>query len=266
MKFKSVWILFAILMLVFMPLRVISSYSSINIGESWWFTAAFLILLLGVWVLASFEKLSMKNIEIYKNVPLGVVSLVVAASFFWCISTYYTDKSQYDLEWQPVIMGLLSILTCIAFLVMSAVHFTGKNYFSKASFLIFCPVFWFAFDMMLFLSIQNTHTNIYNISLTAFLSLFSLYYTQVFSTSSKQNIIKLIVGFGIPAVVLSVARCIHALIYVIGNKYVSYTFVMSDVELSTCAMEAALAVYIFLVILEVHRQVSKETHTLNSIN
>ena len=251
MKFKNIWFISAILFFDFIPLKVVSFYQNIEFVNSGWFIGLFLLLIFLVPLLAGFEKLDMDNIDVRKNIPLGIVSLFVSLSFFWCIPTYYADTTQYDLEWQPIMMGLLSILTCITFIIMSITFFIGKNLFSKASFFIFCPVFWFAFDMILFLSMQNNNVNVYNIALTAFLALFFLYYTQVFSTSSKMNIIKLMVGLGVPAVLLAIPRWINAMIQLLGNSKGE----LSDVELSTCTMEAVVSVYIVLVMIDICRQI-----------
>ena len=255
MKFKSIWFVSAILLFIFVPLKIVSFYQNLEIANTGWFTALFLILLFIIPLLAGFEKLNMENIQVRKNIPLGIVSLLVAASFAWCIPTYYFDTTQYDLEWQPLIMGLLSLLTCITFIMMAIAFFLGRNLFSKASFFVFCPVFWFAFDMILFLSMQNSSVNVYNIALTSFLALFFLYYTQVFSTSSKLNIVKLMVGLGVPAVLLAIPRWIIAFINVMSNQING----MSDAELSTCGMEAVVSIYIILVMVDICSQIKENS-------
>ena len=254
MKLKMVWLFSGIIALIFAPLKIISSLNTLEFVESGWFMGLFFILL-GMIVLFTFtSKPNATNIEIKKNIPLAIVSIIVSITFFWCISTYYNDNSQYDFEWQPVLMGIFSVLTCITFIIMAVTFFTGKNVFSKLPFFIFCPIFWFSLDMLLFLSIQNDNNDIYDITLTALLSLFFVYYTQVFATCSKLNIVKLLIGLGIPSVLLTVSKCVPVIIN-FANDFQS----VSEVLLSNCAMEGAVSIYIVLVVIDVYTQAFKKS-------
>jgi len=252
LNLKIVWLLSGILALIFVPLKIISSFSSFNFIQSGWFTGLFFILLAAIVALTFFSKPSINNIEIKKNIPLAIVSVIVSITFFWCISTYYKDNSQYDFEWQPVLMAVFSVLTCITFIISSTVFFTGKNLFSKVPFFLFCPIFWFSLDMMLFLSIQNDNDDIFDITLTALLSLFFVYYTQVFATCSKLNIVKLLIGLGIPSILLTLVKCVPVFIN-FANDYQK----VSSVLLSTCAMESAVAFYVMIVVIDTYQQARK---------
>ena len=251
---KMVWLLSGIVALIFVPLKIISSLNTIDFVENGWFMGMFFILVGMIMLFTFLSKTAINNIEIKKNIPLAIVSIIVSVTFFWCISTYYNDNSQYDFEWQPVLMGIFSVLTCITFIIMAVTFFTGKNIFSKLPFFIFCPIFWFALNMLLFLSIQNDNNDIYDITLTALLSLFFVYYTQVFATCSKFNIVKLLIGLGIPSVLLAFVKCIPVII-----NFVKDSQSVSEISLSTCTMEGVVAIYILLVIIDTYTQISKKS-------
>lgn len=259
MCFKIVWVLAGILLFVFAPLKVFSNLDSIGFVESGWFTALFFGIIMAILLLIKFSKVDVENLKVKRNIPLAIISVLVAASFFFCISTYYNDKSLYDFEWQPVMMAILSILACLTFVIMAVTLLTGKNLFSFLSFFIFCPVFWFSFDMILFLSIQNDNSDIYDITLTAFSALFFLYYTQVFSTSSNLNILKLIIGFGIPTVILSFMKS-----SLIAINYSVNPSLVSKVELSTVNMQFFVAIYIIFVLIDAVKEMKKSKIGLSS--
>lgn len=258
---KNIWLMFSVLMLVFVPLRIISIFNPISFVESGWFTFIFFLSIFIIGALAYMMKIDKKNIEIKKNIPLGLISIGVAIGFFGSISTYYLDESQYDFEWQPVMMASLSILSAISFIIMSTSFFKGKNLFSKLSFFIFCPVFWFAFDMILFLSIQNENVDNYDIALTALFALFFLYFTQVFFTSSKLNITKLLIGLGLPTVTLACVKCIPIAIRILTDRSN-----LSDVAISDCFMESFAALFILFVVFEINKQISKKSEVLSTSN
>lgn len=250
---KLMWLLTGILTFVFVPLKVTSVFSPLEFVDSAWFAIAFFALVGIIYLLTRFSnKIQIDNLEVRRNIPLGILSVLIAVGFFFCISSYY-GANVYDFEWQPIIMSFLSIFSLIAFLIMAFAHFTGKNLFESVVVFLFFPVLWFAFDLILFLSIQNDNSDIYDISLTAFLALFFLYYTQVYSTASKRNIIKLLISFGIPAFVLAFAKCIPTAIRYIGD----YSDLPTKIEFATFIMESAAGLYVLMVVIEAFKQISE---------
>ncbi len=263
MCLKNIWrALAVILILVLAPLKVISEFLNIKFVESQVYSLIFLFVILCIVSIISREKDStngLKNLEINKNIYLGITSLLVSMSFFWCISVYYSDTSQYDFEWQPVAMAILSILSCISFLIMSVVFFTGKNIFTKVPFFLFCPIFWFTLDMILFLSIQNDNNNVYDICLTGFLALFFVYYTQVFATCSDRNIVKTILSIGISCIALNITKAFPVFI-----KYIQDSRSVKDVYLATCTMETLVIIFIITLIVEVNSQIKNSRNNINN--
>ena len=255
---KLMWLFSGILVLVFAPLKIASTFYPIGFVESGYFTGLFLVVLVAMFVVSKVSKINIENLEVRRNIPLGIMSLIISACFYFCISSFYNDTTLYDFEWQPVLMALLSIFSIVSFLIMAFVHFTGKNVFPQLSFFLFCPVFWFALDMILFLSIQNDNSDVYDIALTAFLALFFLYYTQVYSTSSERNIVKSIVLYGLPAFALMLIKCVPVMI-----KFLNHSQELSNAQIATCAMESAISFYALVVVIEAFKQISESNFAEN---
>ena len=255
MCFKIAYVLEGILLLVVSFLGCNDDYfklgSVTSFVESGWFTALFFGAIMAFLLLIKFSKIEIKNLKVKRDIFLAVISALVALSFFACISTYYNAKSIYDFEWQPVMMAALSILSCLTFVIMTITLLTGKNLFSFLSFFIYCPVFWYAFQLILFLSVQNDNSNIYDITLTAFSALFFLYYTQVFSTSSNLNIVKLIIGFGAATVILTAMKTTNYYNMIKGSS------VVNEVESTTLNLQDMIAIYIFFVVIYAYGEIRK---------
>ena len=90
--------------------------------------------------------------------------------------------------------------------------------------------------------------NVYDVLLMAFLALFFVYHTQVFSTSSNSNIAKLMFVLGIPTIILALIKCVPILIKFINHQNVS------NLSASTCTVEILLALYIFVTLLNTYKQ------------
>lgn len=249
--FKNVWLIFAGFMLTLVPLKVFSAFYGITFVESPVFLGIFGVALVCLMVLTSFVDIRMKNMNINKNYGLGVVSILAAISFFMCISAYFNDTSKYDFEWEPLFMSIFSILCFVTFILVSITFFTGKNVVYKAVFFNFCPVLWFGLSMILFLSIYNNNADPYEVSLVAVMSLFLVYNTQVFSTSSKSNISKLLFVFGIPSVILSFTHCVPVILqYITGAS-------VTAVAVSSGMVEFSLGIYALLILIDIYKQLDK---------
>ena len=244
-----IWMIFATCFLALVPLKIFSSFFAIAFVESYIFLWISGAMIGATMILCCFAKIKIKNIDVRKNFFLGLISIALTVGFGWCTSTYFCDTSKYDFAWQPLLMSILSILSCITFILAAITFFTGKNMFSYASFFLFCPVLWFILLMIMYLSIYNNNPDVYEISLTAGLSLFLIYNTQIFSTSSTSNNTKLMFFFGIPSVILSACHCIPTVINYFANNGIS------EVSASTCMIELLLSCYIVLILAEAHKQI-----------
>lgn len=251
MNLKNLWLFFAVFLITLVPLKICSAFFTIAFVESAAFLIIFGVAIASLVVCTCLTRIKIRNIDIKQNFGLGFLSLLIAASFVWCMFTYYYDTAKYDFELQPFMMSVFSILSCLTFILLSATFFSGKNILFKFSFFIFCPVLWFALNMILFLSIYNNNADIYGVILTAFLTLFLVYHTQVFSTSSNSNIVKLMFLFGIPGIMLSLVKCVPVIVKFINHQAVGI------VSVSTCTMELLLSIYILLILIESHRQLQK---------
>ncbi len=238
-------------MITFVPLKIFSEFFNMSFVYSPVFLGVFGVALVGFMILMSMVDIRMKNVSINRNYGLGFVSLITAASFFMCISAYFNDNSKYDFEWEPLFMSIFSILCCVSFILIAITFFIGKNIVEKAVFFNFCPVLWFGLAMILFLSIYNNNADPYEVALVAALALFSVYNTQIFSTSSKSNISRLLFVFGIPCIVLSFIHCIPVIIRYIGGADVT------AVAISSSMVEFSIGLYAFLMLLDVYSQIDK---------
>lgn len=252
MNLKNIWFLMIFAMLSVVPLKIAASFITLSFVESVWFMIVFGIILAAVMVVAFCSETHIRNMDICKNPFLGILSILISASFFWCISSYFNDTSKYDFEWQPLLMSIFSILCCIAFVLFAITFFTGKNIIGKAPFFLFCPVLWFSLSMILFLSIYNNHADVYDVVLTGFFMLFFVYYTQIFATSSESNIIKLLFAFGIPAVLLSCVKSLPVITRFLQGENVGLA------TASTCTMEILMAIYILVTLAEAYAQPHRE--------
>ncbi len=252
MKLKNIWIVFCTTLLVLVPAKIYSSLFPSEIIESSAFLIIFGLGALAVAVCVLISKFSLKNISIQKNIVLGAFAALVSLCFLWCIPAYFGDTvTKYDHEWQPILVSIFSILSCVSFALISATHFTGKNIIAKSPFFIYCPVLWFGLKMILFLSMNINVTDPYVILSTGLLTLFMVYYTQTFATSTKANNIKLLFVLGLPAVMF----LLSANVPVILKIFTQETFVGSAV--ATASLEILLVVYILFTLLEAHKQLEK---------
>lgn len=250
MNLKNTWLIFLAFMLTLVPLKICSGIFTIAFVESAVFTVVFLLAISCIIMFSSFSEIRIKNIDIPKNMWLGTISVLISVAFFLCISSYFNDNSKYDFEWQPVSMSLLSILCCITFALNAATFFTGKNFLSGVPFFIFCPTMWFGMSMILFLSIYNNNADIYEVILTAFLSLFMIYHTQVFASSSNANVIRQMFIFGLPSVLLIFAKSVPVIIkYLTGSQ-------VSELSISVSSLEFLVGLYIVFVLLESYKQIN----------
>ncbi len=248
---KNIWWLFAGFILTLVPFKVASYLFNLEFVESPIFMVIYGVALAVIMFFSVFSDIEIKVIDINKNIALGLISICIAVSFFWCISAYFNDPSKYSFEIQPVLISIFSIFCCISFILMSITFFLGKNIFSNLSFFLFCPAIWFGFLMILFLSIQNNNADPYDVALVSAMSLFLIYYTQVFSTASGANISKLMFVFGIPSIILAFTKCTPIIL-----RYIKHRQVL-PVSIATNALEFFMAIFIFLNLIEICKQNEK---------
>lgn len=249
MKLKNIWIIFCVVLWALVPAKIYSSLYPIEFIESSTFLIIFILGTLAISVCAFISKFSIKNMSIQKNIILGIFAVLIALCFLWCVPAYFGDTvTKYDHEWQPILVSVLSILSCVSFALISITHFMGKNIIAKSPFFIYCPILWFGLKMILFLSMNINVTDPYVILSTGFLTLFMIYYTQIFATSTKANNIKLLFMLGLPAIPFLLSADIPVILKIFTQE----TFVESAV--ATALLEVLLVVYILFTLLEAHRQ------------
>lgn len=253
MKLKNIWLVFCITLLVLVPARIYSYLFPVEFIESSTFLIIFGLGALALAVCVFISKFSLKNISIQKNMIPGIFAALVSLCFLWCVPAYFGDTvTKYDHEWQPILVAVFSILSCVSFALISATHFTGKNLISKAPFFIYCPVLWFGLKMILFLSMNINVTDPYVILSTGFLTLFMIYFTQTFATSTKANNIKLQFVLGLPLILFTLATDIPVIIKI----WAQGVFVESEV--ATATLEILLAIYVVFTLITAHKQLENK--------
>lgn len=251
MNFKNVWSIFFISMFVLIPLKICFVFSSWFFVSSLVFDIVSMVVLIGTIGCISFSSTRYRNVDVKQNYVLGFLSVLVSVGFFMCIPAYFNDTSNYDFAWQPLVMSLLSILSCVTFVILAITFFTGKNIINKVSFFLYCPVLWFALYMIIFMSIYTNDVDGYEVIAAALTSLFLVYYTQVFSTSSNLNILKLMFVFGMPSVLFSVLNSIS----IIHKMQISEN--ISAVTQSTFYTQIFLSLFIIFVLIDAYMQYQK---------
>ncbi|MBR0423551.1 MAG: hypothetical protein IJJ04_02795 [Clostridia bacterium] len=255
MNFKNLWLMFSLIMLTVVPTKIYGMIKNIDIINSIIFDVSVVVILAFFIIFTSFIKLNKKNIDVKKNYFLGIISIPVFIQFFICIPTYWNDTSKYDFAWQPLLMSFLSALSCITFILLAITFFTGKNIINKAPFFLYCPILWYGLYLLIFMSIYTNHVNPYEVVAAAFVSLFLLYNTQVFSTSSNINIIKIMFVFGIPAIILASINGCYRLLEIKLNYSVAKT--SNSAPVATSILQLFLAAYILFTLIDAYIQYDK---------
>jgi hypothetical protein len=172
-----------------------------------------------------------------KNQLLGILSFCICGAFVWCAYAFKNDVAPDDLKKQYFVMFFISCLTAISFLVSSISHFLGKNFFKSMPILAFIPVIYFLISLTLFLSFDIGLPNAYNLTAQSLLTLFFVYYTQIFvNCVEKINIPKRLVVFGFPAIFATLS-------FTIPTIFSSTS--LTSVSIATSVAHTFLIVYIF---------------------
>ena len=98
------------------------------------------------------------------------------------------------------------------------------------------------------MSIYTNDVNPYEVVAAAFVSLFLVYNTQVFSTSSNINIIKMMFVFGLPAIILT---------FINGFSTITTTAELAGVNYNANILQLLLALYILITLIDTHIQYDK---------
>ena len=253
MKLKNIWLIFCLVFLILVPVKIYSAISPIEFVESSTFLIIFGVAATALALLAFFSKISIKNVSLTRNIWSGILAAVISLCFFWCVPAYFNDTvTKYDAEWHPILLSVFSGLSCISFLLMAITHFSGKNVLAKAPFFIYCPLFWFGTKMILFLSMNINETDPYVVFSTGLLTLFMLYYTQTFATSTKTNNVKVLFVFGLPLLMLGFCPTIPILL----QTWTGTVFAHSTI--ATACVVLLLSVYVLATLLTAYKQSESE--------
>jgi hypothetical protein len=202
-KFKSPVVMASAISLLLLLIKFVFSFSRNGMEYNIVFGAICLLSALGISV--SCFWIPNEDLEFFhkfkKNPLMGFACAIICVSFALLAASFWKDTPPNDLKKQYPIMFFLSCVSSFVFAFSSFSHFTGKNKFKFLQILIFAPVIYFIFSLTFFLSLDSGTPDPYNVISQSFLSLFFVYYTQVFVGCSKKiNIPKRLVAFGLPSI------------------------------------------------------------------
>ena len=234
MKLKNVFLAFSLLLLVFVPLKIYSAIKPVSFIDSPIFLAIFGAACLAIAGCTFMVKFPFKNMSVKKDTGLALISILVAMDFLSCVPIYFTDTvTKYDFEWQPILMSVFSLLSCVTFVLLAITHFKGKNIIAKAPVFIYCPLLWISLRMILFLSMKINITDPYVVISAALIALFMMYYTQTFATSNKVNNVKILFVLGFPLILFTAVAYIPEVYDLIAfNSYVQSSIATMNLTLT----------------------------------
>ncbi|BED93111.1 MAG: hypothetical protein RsTaC01_1072 [Candidatus Paraimprobicoccus trichonymphae] len=251
---KNTKIIFILCLIFIVPSKIYFSVLNSNFER----TPLFAIVLILLGSLLYYSIYSNKNIsnelKLRKNFFLSTISAVLCALFFICSFNYFTDKKIYSFELQPLIMFFLNILVSVSFAIISASYFSGKSKFNGAnSFFVFIPSIMYIINIIFFVLVTSGKPNQYDVALKCLISMVFLYSTQFFVNSTKKNIKKMLLIFGMLTILVSLMHNIPNLI-----SYKS----LSRLDLILNLTELTVCLYTAFIILEIRKNLFKNHTTI----
>ncbi len=246
LNLKTVWIIFFALAITLTPIKICFEFLENGFENSIFFLVLFGICIAALITCIFLTKIPKRNVEIKNKLSLSISSIMLSAVSLWCALTYRMDRAtKYDYPWVVVVISFLLVLTCISFLLISVTYFYGKNIMAKFPFFIFLPAILFGFRMSLFLSMNTSRPDPYEVFEICFWSMFLTYYTQIFARSTESNNTKLLFIFGLPAILITLSARIHIILN-FGN--------FSSTALASAVLEILLSVHVLITLIEAYAQ------------
>lgn len=252
MKFGIHWIIFIASLLTITPFKIYSSMLGTGFEKSVFFAIILAAIALVFFGFVFFSKDRITTFHSSKNPYIGIVSVVLSASFLWNALSYILCDTSNNSFIQTLLMFIFAVGSSITFILIALNYFLGQNMFKKAQIAIFFPVLWFTVKMIMFLSIEDGSPDPYNIILNSFVLLFLFYHTQIFVTAVEKNMFKKLFVFGLPSVILSLMYCIPEI-----ASQMQSSLGLDNIKLSILSIQLILGLYIFLILIDIQRQINK---------
>lgn len=161
-----------------------------------------------------FDRKTAPVYPVRKNPIAGVLAVMSAAAVI-CSSVGSLILTTPNAEYYPmsIAIAVFSIPACIAFVLMSRVHFFGKSVVSSSSMLFVFPALWGCSELV-YEFLNATKVSISASDLTAlfcyiFLTLYFFSHAMVVSRIKGRNPVKACFIYGLPAAAISLSHAVY---------------------------------------------------------
>lgn len=180
------------------------------------------ILALGLFVVCVFINLfDRKTAPVYKvkkNFFAGIFAILfgiaVAGSSF--ITLMNTTKDNTDYYFMSIIVAAFSIPACIAFVIMSKAHFSGKTSVSGVSMLYIFPALWgccaLVYEFLSETKVSVSATDMTSLFCYIFITLYLFSYAMIVARVKGRNPVKACFIYGLPAIALSLSYGVYEVV------------------------------------------------------
>ncbi len=180
------------------------------------------LLALGLFVvcvlLNLFDRKTAPVYKVKKNYISGVFAIlfglsVVCSSFIILMNT---SRDNSDYYFMSIILAAFSIPACIAFVIMSKAHFTGRTTVSGVSLLYIFPALWgccaLVYEFLTVTKVSVSATDLTSLFCCIFITLYLFSYAMILSRVKGRNPVKACFIYGLPAVALSLSYGVYEVV------------------------------------------------------
>ena len=213
MKLKYSWIVFILSLILLIPVKVYSAVTGNdfiigNISSSTSssiFITVTIILVLAIIIMCLISKNVLSSINLPKNIFCGVMSLLAGIAMI--ISGIFDFIYLiYNMDIKVFFSAITIILSGIAFIFISNIHFKGKNIFISMPLLALLPTIWACARLtILFLyksSVVSGQIDMFDIISSVFLILFFFAQAKIMAYIQDKKLIQKLFAFGMSSVLM----------------------------------------------------------------
>lgn len=127
-----------------------------------------------------------------------------------------TSRDNSDYYFMSIILAAFSIPACIAFVIMSKAHFTGRTTVSGVSLLYIFPALWgccaLVYEFLTVTKVSVSATDLTSLFCCIFITLYLFSYAMILSRVKGRNPVKACFIYGLPAVALSLSYGVYEVV------------------------------------------------------
>lgn len=266
MKLKRMWIPFALLILLALPVRIYQtmfmqgSIALLGVELSSYGVTLALLVLTGLFVLcfiimSARAKNANNSFLLTKNIAAGIFALLTGVLLLCDSASRIITEFSGGTTPGDVAITIISVFAGIVFLLFAIEAFSGRDISKKLPVLMLLPTVWacarLVHTFFLYTNIASISENMFDIISLIFLLLFLFLQAKLQAGLSRVSSAKKAMVFGLPAVVL-------LLMYSLPNLLTAFTQENTGfLTLLPFAVDAALALYIFSYLIGLTSALSK---------